>query len=137
MTGHDQRIVVARAWLEHARDALANAEHDALLFPAGAVGRSYYACYYAASAVLLCDGREFIKHTGVRAAVHMELVKRGRLPVEIGQMYDELLRSRQTADYGALVRVSTDDAKRAIEQAAMVLAAFERLLPPEVLRREE
>jgi len=35
-----------------------------------AVNRAYYACFYAASAILLQEGVRFKKHSGVRAAVH-------------------------------------------------------------------
>lgn len=130
MSEADDRFDVARGWWQHAIEALSAAEHDAMLFPSAAVNRAYYACFYAASAVLQSEGRHFVKHTGVRAAVHAELVKPGRLPQEIGETYDLLLKSRQSADYGALVRVSSEEAGEAIRAATRVVEALGRLLPP-------
>ena len=130
MTDDAARLEVARGWWSHAVEALATAEREAMLSPAAAVNRAYYAAFYAASAVLICEGRRFVKHAGVRAAVHRELVKPGRLARPIGEAYDQLIKSRQTADYDALARVSTDDAARAIKQAADVVHAMRGLLPP-------
>jgi len=130
------RIEMARGWWELATESLANAEHDAMLFPAGAVSRAYYACFYAASALLLCEGRHFVKHTGVRAALHEHLVRTGRLAPELGQAYDELLKSRQIADYGALNRVTTEEARRAIDRARLVIEGIERLLPGGIVQPE-
>jgi hypothetical protein len=93
MSESADRIEVARGWWLHAVEALKAAEHDAMMFPSAAVNRAYYACFYAASAVLQSEGRHFVKHTGVRAAVHAELVKPGRLPREIGETYDLLLKT--------------------------------------------
>ncbi|TVP69337.1 MAG: HEPN domain-containing protein [Leptolyngbya sp. LCM1.Bin17] len=35
-----------------------------------AANRAYYACFYAASAVMLHRGRQFVKHSGLRGAIH-------------------------------------------------------------------
>lgn len=82
--------------------------------------------------MLQAEGKHFVKHTGVRAAVHASLVKPGRLAKEVGEAYDVLLKSRQTADYGALIRVTREEAQEAIRLAEFVLEALARLLPPEV-----
>ena len=62
-------------WLRKAGDALQSARSEA---QAGrldfAVNRAYYACFYAASAVLPRMGKKFVKHSGLRAAVHQDLV---------------------------------------------------------------
>ena len=129
MSDAADRNEVARGWWLHAGEALEAAKHDAEMFPSAAVNRAYYACFYAASAVLQSEGRHFVKHTGVRAAVHSELVKPGRLPQEIGMAYDQLLKSRQTADYGALTRVTVEEACEALRSARRVVEALGRLLP--------
>ena len=80
MTEERARENVIRYWLGQARDALASAQAE---LAAGrrhfAINRVYYACFYSASAVLLKQGRSYVKHGAVRAAVHRELVKSGRL----------------------------------------------------------
>jgi len=44
-----------------------------------AASRAYYAAFYAATAVLLCEELEFGKHSGVIAFIHREFVKTGKL----------------------------------------------------------
>ena len=41
--------------------------------------RAYYAAFYAASALLLNDGIDTSKHSGVIALVHQHFVKSGKL----------------------------------------------------------
>lgn len=90
-------------WLDKADAALvsARAEHAAGRFDF-AVNRAYYAAFYAASAALLHRGRRFTKHTGLRAAIHRELVKSGAIDAEWGRAFDRLFESRQReVDFGA------------------------------------
>jgi uncharacterized protein (UPF0332 family) len=44
--------------------------------------RSYYAAFYAASALLLNEGIDTSKHSGVIALVHQHFVKSGKLSSE-------------------------------------------------------
>ena len=78
MTEDQARDEVINYWRHQAREALASARSE---LSAGrlqfAINRAYYACFYAASAVLLRDKQKFVKHKGVRAAVHKNLVKAG------------------------------------------------------------
>lgn len=132
MSDEEARLELARGWWRHAIESLRTTEHNAALFPGAAVSHAYYACYYAASAVLAAEGKHFVKHTGVRASVHADLVKPGRLTVTIGLEYDQLLKSRHKADYGALIRVTVQEAREAIASAGRVVAAMQPLLPPGV-----
>ena len=65
----------------------------------GAVNRIYYACFYAVSALLLCEGRSSSKHTGLRALFNCEWVKTGRVGPDMGAFYNALFDNRQEADY--------------------------------------
>jgi len=120
---------VVHYWLTKADQALdsASAEADAGRF-SFSVNRSYYACFYAASAVLLEFGKRFSKHSGVRGALHKELVNTGKLPQEIGRIYDRLFERRQEADYVELVEFTHDDAVRYVTMARQVVAALGRLI---------
>jgi uncharacterized protein (UPF0332 family) len=82
-----------------------------------AVNRVYYACFYGASAVLLKQGRQFVKHNGVRAALHRYLIKPGLASSELGGFYDDAFRDRQEADYGALADFDAADVASRIQQA--------------------
>lgn len=104
-----------------ATEALRTAESDLSISPDAAASRAYYAAFYAVSALFALEGRDFSKHTQIRAAVHRDLVKAGRWPVERGEDYSFLLRLRETGDYGGSAHVTADDARDATEAAKRIL----------------
>jgi uncharacterized protein (UPF0332 family) len=58
-------------------------------FPDFAAARAYYAAFYAASALLLAEGKTFRSHRGVVALIHRDYVRPGRLPVDMGSHTDD------------------------------------------------
>ena len=50
-----------------------------------AASRAYYGAFYAATALLLNDGLEFGKHSGVIALIHQLFVRTGRLEKNLGK----------------------------------------------------
>jgi len=121
---------VAALW-RRAEESLAAAE--GLLrngFPDFAASRSYYAVFYAASALHLSAGRRFRKHSGVIAHIHRDYVREGRLPPEIGRILSELADLRDVGDYGVMVHVEPDDAEAAIARARRFLDALKPLVFP-------
>lgn len=95
-----------------------------------AANRAYYACFYAASAVLLAEGHKFVKHTGLRGAVHQHLVKAGRLDPEWGRAYDRIFQTRQMADYLELAELDEDQAAELFRSAEGSVAEMKRLMEP-------
>ncbi|MCP4111424.1 MAG: HEPN domain-containing protein [Desulfobacteraceae bacterium] len=71
---HNETLI--QYWLEKARESLDSADSD---YQAGrlspAVRSIYYACFYALSAVMLCEGKTFRKHTAIRGALHRDLIR--------------------------------------------------------------
>ena len=130
MTTNEAKNESAKRWMEKAFDALDNASGTVQSHPAGSINRSYYACFYAASAVLILDGRHFVKHAGVRSALHQHLVHTGRIPVEIGEAYNALMETRQEADYTESVSWTPQKAQNALEAATRIVSAMKALLPP-------
>jgi hypothetical protein len=117
-------------WLEKARESLAAARDEAQAGrEAFAVNRCYYAAFYAASAVLLARGRRFVKHSGLRAAIHRDLVKPGLLDMDHGIFYDRLFRDRQQGDYVEFVAFEPDAVRELIERTALLVEAFDALVP--------
>lgn len=53
-------------------------------------------------------GERFVKHSGVRAAVHRDLVKPGFLPQDLGRVYDRLFHDRQQGDHIEFVSFEAD-----------------------------
>ena len=129
MKKEDLRANVVQYWFEKTEESLVSArsEHDAKrhLF---AVNRAYYACFYAASAVLLKEGVVFKKHTGVRAAVHRNLVKTGRLDTSWGRFYDKVFENRQRGDYLELVQFDQEQVHEIIQLASGFVSQMKQLL---------
>lgn len=96
-----------------------------------AASRAYYAAFYAATAILLCEELEFSKHSGVIAFIHREFVKTGKLDKKYGKDLNWLFELRGVGDYGAVIHVSRHYAEKAISVAEEFLKAMERLIREE------
>ena len=129
MTSDQARSEVIAFWLERSDEAVASAlaEFDASRY-AFAVNRAYYACFYALSAVLLAEGRKYVKHSGVRAALHRQLIRSGRLDPSWGRIYDRVFESRHRGDYQELVVFEAAHVKELCEQAIEFVTQIRRLL---------
>jgi len=110
--------------LQAAQDLAARGYYDI------AASRAYYAAFYAATAVLLCSGQAFSKHSGVIAAIHQYLVKPGKMDQQQGKALNLLFELRGIGDYGATIHVSETQVVQAIRIATDFLHAIEPLLPP-------
>lgn len=128
MTRDEATTKAVRYWLQKAREALASARDEAaagrLTF---AVNRCYYAAFYGASAVLLCLGHRFVKHSGTRAAVHRHLVKPGLLSADWGAFYNQLFQDRQEGDYTEFVFFEPEEVQVLLEKVSALLQTLETL----------
>ena len=115
--------------LQKAAQALASAQSE---FQANrldfAVNRAYYACFYAASAVMLQQGKQFVKHTGLRGAIHRDLVKAGKLSPKWGKVFDRAFENRQAADYLVLFTFESAQVEQLIQDATGFVQEMHRLL---------
>jgi uncharacterized protein (UPF0332 family) len=82
-----------------------------------AASRAYYAAFYAATAILLGEGLDLSKHSGVIASIHQRFVKTGKLDKEQGKTLNWLFELRNVGDYGVTVHVSKQEAEYAIQAA--------------------
>lgn len=64
-----------------------------------AVNRMYYACYYAASALLVANKIATKSHDGVKQMFGLHFVKTGLVPKDFGRFYNNLFEKRSTGDY--------------------------------------
>lgn len=132
MTDETARRQVACYWMGRADSALASAASElAARRYDFAANRAYYACFYAASAVLLAAGRRFTKHSGVRGAVHQDLVKPGLLDAKWGKAYDRIFETRQAADYVELFEPEEAQVTELLEVARGFVAEIKRLFAAE------
>jgi uncharacterized protein (UPF0332 family) len=100
--------------------------------PDFAAARAYYAAFYAASALLLAEGKTFRSHRGVVALIHRDYVRSGRLPVDLGRILSTLSDLRSVGDYGSATHVSHAEANIALIEAQQFLEAVRSLLPAEI-----
>ena len=64
-----------------------------------ATDRLYYACYYAATALLINDGCETHTHNGVKTLLGLHYINNDKIEKSFGKMYGQLFNLRQTGDY--------------------------------------
>lgn len=96
----EQRRDIVRYRMESAENTLAEVEtHRANGFYNTAVNRLYYACYYAATAILIANGIEVKSHDGVRMNLGKHIVQEGILSPELGRYFSRLFSKRSTGDY--------------------------------------
>lgn len=107
--------------IEAARDLAIKGYYDF------AASRAYYGAFYAATAVLLSEGIELSKHSGVIASIHQRFVKTGKLSKEHGKDLNWLFEMRSVGDYGGIAHVSQQQADHATEAAANFVDAINAL----------
>jgi uncharacterized protein (UPF0332 family) len=97
-----------------------------------AAARAYHTAYYAASALLLAEGKPFRSHRGVVALIHRAYVRSGHLPVDLGRILSTLSDSRSVGAYGGAAHSSHAQANIALIEAQRFLGAVRSLLPPDL-----
>ena len=80
-----------------------------------AASRSYYAAFYAATALLINEGFQFKKHSAVIAAIHKNFVKTRKLDKNQGKNLNLLFELRSVGDYGMMLHVPQEDAEKRLK----------------------
>ena len=105
-------------WLNKAEEALASAE---LELKAGhisfVVNRLYYACFYAVTAILLRDGKQFARHSTVKSEFVRTYIKSGQIDAKWNKFYQKLFDDRQEGDYIPTATFETSDVVTRLQQA--------------------
>lgn len=126
MTGQFAEEIAAN--LERAEQSIQAARQlESGLYYDFAAARAYYAAYYAATALLLNEGVEVSKHSGVIAAIHQRFVKTGKLDKTLGKSLNWLFELRSVGDYGGGSRRET---RRACPEAAEGVCREREMRPP-------
>ena len=100
MTDKAEHLREIKLYLEAAREALASAKLTlANDFYSATASRTYYAIFYAASALLKTKQLSFSKHSAVLSAFRQHFVKTGQFDVDISDFYKVAFETRQAADY--------------------------------------
>ncbi|MBI4599324.1 HEPN domain-containing protein [Candidatus Uhrbacteria bacterium] len=119
----------ARVFWERAITAFRSANLLIPTDPDGAASRAYYAAFNAVSALFALEGKSFKKHSAVDSAVHRDLVRTGRWPVELGKKFSSLVESRTTGDYGNDQHISNELAEISLQSARRILEAVQKENP--------
>jgi uncharacterized protein (UPF0332 family) len=93
-----------------------------------AANRLYYACYYAASALLIKNGFTAHTHTGVINQIGLHFVKNGKVSMEQGKLFRLLFELRQIGDYSDWISVNREDVIPRIEPAKQFIETIEQLI---------
>ena len=93
-----------------------------------AVNRLYYACYYAAVAILIQHGINLGTHSGVKQMIGMHFVATGRLPKELGRYFSLLFERRHSSDYDDFAYSSAEEIDELLPKATAFIAAIGDLL---------
>ena len=93
-----------------------------------AAGRTYYAMFYVAEALLFEKGLQFRKHSGVHSAFGEHFAKAGLLDSKFHRWLLNASDKRIQADYGVDAVLSGDDVEVVLVQAREFLGEARRLL---------
>lgn len=74
-----------------------------------AINRLYYACYYAAIALLLKYNVKATTHTGVRQMLGQHFIKTGKISKELGKIFTDLFDKRHSSDYDDFLEITRED----------------------------
>lgn len=92
------------------------------------VNRLYYACYYAAVALLLKYDIQTQTHNGVKTMLGLHFVSTGKLPVKIGKTFGTLFEKRHSGDYDDFAFCDEDLINDLFPQAETFIDALNELV---------
>ena len=120
------RKEIVKYRLENARTTFAEVPfHMENKFYKTAANRLYYACYYAASALLINDGYEAHTHSGVKTLLGLHYFNQEKLDMSFAKMYRQLFNLRQTCDYEDLAKIDEEEVKPFIDFTEQLISAIE------------
>jgi uncharacterized protein (UPF0332 family) len=125
----DERKSIVSLRLDNAKQTLEDAKIIAnnKLWKATA-NRLYYACFYAASALMVKFGFEAKTHSGIIRLLGLNFVSKGLINNELGDTYYKLFTLRQKGDYDDWVVVKESDIVPLFEPAENFIKTIEQLI---------
>ena len=116
-------------YLDHAhRDLKAAKSNIEIGFNHVAVSRSYYAMFFAVSALLASQNIYRSKHSGVRSAFGEYFVKTGIIEKDYARIFGNAYDSRLGSDYDAVYTVDKETAEDMLEDAQRFVRRIEMYL---------
>ena len=93
-----------------------------------AVTRLYYACFYAALALLIKNEIESSSHRGVKTMLSLHFVKKNLLETKHVRTFSELLNGRQLSDYEDFFYQDKESYEAYLEKTLDFISAVKNLL---------
>lgn len=93
-----------------------------------AINRLYYACYYAAVALLTKHHISTSTHTGVKTMIGLHFVSKGLITKESGRAFSNLFDSRQRGDYDEFVYSTKEEVDELYPKAQRFIEEVDALL---------
>ena len=121
-----ERETLSELRLSQAKQCLISAE--ALLQindERGAVNRAYYAVFHAIRSVLILEGKDFAKHSGVISYFRKEYIKTGVFSEDISDTITDLFNSRSSSDYDDHFEFTKDEVAELLKESADFVAVIE------------
>ena len=127
---HSEEIIsISKARVSHAEDCLREAK---LLLQGneykGAANRAYYAAFHSLRAVLILDGFDSKKHSGIIAKFRENYLKTDLFGREFSDYISSLFRVRSSSDYDDFYVISKDEAKLQVEKSEIILTQIKTYL---------
>ena len=121
-----EREALSKLRLDQAKQCLVSA--NALLQIndlRGAVNRAYYAIFHAMRSVLILEGKDFAKHSGVISYFRREYIKNGVFATDISDTITELFNNRSSGDYDDYFEFTDVEVKEMIVEANHFVSVIE------------
>lgn len=126
----EQRIAIVKYRLENAESTLKEVlYHCENGYFNTAVNRLYYACYYAATALLIANHIQTKSHDGVRQMLGKEFVLTKKVPVELGRFYSIVFSKRSAGDYEDFITHTKETVMELYPQAKQFIECVKSLIP--------
>ena len=93
-----------------------------------AVNRLYYACYYAASALLLKKEISAVTHKGIKVMLGLHFISKGLLEPKFGRIYDDAFNHRHSGDYEDFVYCDNEEYQRLKSQTIEFVERIQKLI---------
>ena len=118
----EYRICMAEERLHSSKILLENNSYK------DSIGRSYYAMFTAARAILATDNKDFSKHAGVIAYFQQMYVKTGLFEKKYSKYISQAFQIRNNVNYADFFIVSEQDAREQYQNAKEFLDAVKEYL---------
>ncbi|WP_455664001.1 HEPN domain-containing protein [Phocaeicola sp.] len=93
-----------------------------------AINRMYYACYYAAIALLLKYNIQPQTHNGVKTMLGLHFISNGKLSIKVGKTFTTLFEKRHSGDYDDFVYCDREMVTELYPQSETFIDAINELL---------